>query len=53
MMMLLEGGIARKSRSRLIDNHSGTVLKALHPGLFPANAEGVSNQCHVWRFKLI
>jgi hypothetical protein len=36
MMMLLEGGIARKSRSRLIDNHSGTVLKALDAGLFPA-----------------
>jgi hypothetical protein len=35
-MMLLEGGIARKSRSRLIDNHSGTVLKALHASLFPA-----------------
>jgi hypothetical protein len=36
MIMLLEGGIARKSRSRLIDNHSGTVLKALSGGLFPA-----------------
>jgi len=41
MMMLLEGGIARKSRSRLIDNHSGTVLKALDAGLFPAAPQRV------------
>jgi hypothetical protein len=41
MMMLLEGGTARKSRTRLIDNHSGTVLKALSDGLFRQCRPGV------------
>jgi hypothetical protein len=40
MMMLPEVGVARKSRSRLIDNHSGAALKAFVPAFFRQQRAG-------------